>query len=333
LPRNCGVKFLHCAATVISLDQSRRGVRSLRKMYPEQECFKLYLLEAGFFIKNMKKELIKKIIFVSLILPLVFWQVSWAQEAPLQILIADEGNVVLDKNVPLPEEGMLTVTDTQSSSQDINSRSVLAVLYALDEIDDTFAISDLVYYPSFSAFYLKCITLSGEEKCNYWLYKVNDDAPSMGMDSFILSGGEKVEIYFDSSFFGELEEDPEPEVVEDPLEEEEGSTGGGSGGRKRRKAPEPAPEEEVAQPVAPAVLAATTVTPVTPPEPPAAQKVAKVEPAIKKVAEIPESKPLQIELSATPLESESFPKTPIILAGLLAFLVLIFLGRRFLMKN
>ncbi|OGI91838.1 hypothetical protein A2933_01500 [Candidatus Nomurabacteria bacterium RIFCSPLOWO2_01_FULL_46_18] len=278
----------------------------------------------------MKKELIKKIIFVSLILSVVFWQVSWAQEAPLQVLIADEGNVVLDKNVHLPEEGMLSVTDTQGNSQDINAKSVLAVLYALDEIDDTFTISDLVYYPSFSAFYLKCIVLSGEEKCNYWLYKVNDDAPSVGMDSFILSGGEKVEIYFDSGFFGGGEEDPEPEVVEDPPEEEEGSTGGGSGSRKRRKTPEPAPEEEVAQPVAALVPAVTTTTP---PEPPAAQKIAKAEPAIEKVAEIPVSEPAPIELSAIATESGNSPKIPIIFAGLLAFLVLIFLGRRFLKNN
>ncbi len=181
----------------------------------------------------MKKENIKKIVLISLVLFFVLGQGVWAEEnippeeelsteesapepevaPPLligSIIITDGDQTVNANGVPLPEEGTVAISDTGGDTRDVNARSVLALLYGLDQNDDGFQITQLVYYSSFGAFYLKCISLEGEEKCDNWLYKVDGETPSVGMDNFILSGGENVEVYFGSFF----EEPREP--TEDP---------------------------------------------------------------------------------------------------------------------
>ncbi|MEK7569548.1 MAG: DUF4430 domain-containing protein [Patescibacteria group bacterium] len=294
----------------------------------------------------------KKIIFASIIL-LTFGRIAWAEEEilppPPEEAVVEEalpepipepevvpevefsiqdGDFALEKSLHLPEEGNVSI-----EGHDVDARSVLAVLYAWDEESSDFEISELIYYPSFSAFYVKCITLE-EEKCDYWMYKVNSEAPSVGMDSFILEAGDQVEIYFDDSFFGEPEEDPPPEVVEGPPEEEEGPriTSSGSRGKSREpEEPKEVPTEEVivAAPAAPPVVPAIV-------PPPVVSKVAKAEPVQEtqeQIATIPVLEPPPIGLSAAPIESGNSPKAPIVLGGIAALLVLIFLGKRFLMKN
>jgi len=111
-------------------------------------------------------------------------------------VIRDGDNVIFTGNVALPSEGVVSILDSSGVMHDVNSRSLLAILKSIDEANDSFSISNLMYYNSFSSFYLKCITSVGVEKCDNWQYVVGGLTPSTGMDSTILSGGETIGIYF-----------------------------------------------------------------------------------------------------------------------------------------
>lgn len=297
----------------------------------------------------MKKKNNKKIIFVSIIL-VFLGQVVLAEEEilppPPDEIVTEEpppepipepevvpevefsikdGEFVLEESVPFPEEGNVSI-----EGHDVNARSVLAVLYALDGESSAFEISELIYYSSFSAFYVKCITLQ-EEKCDYWMYKVNGESPSVGMDSFILSAADQVEIYFDSSFFGSADEEEKEKEGSPPEEEQRQTSGGGSSRRKTKVEPK---EESVLPEVSVETVPVAETVP-TPPviQPVAAPKVAKVEEVSKAEEKIPEPMPPAPVLTAAVAESDSSTNIPLVIGGALVALVLIFLGRRFLIKN
>src|SRR3989344_8033707 len=96
------------------------------------------------------------------------------------ITLNDGDNTLSIEDFPLPDEGLMNIKDSSEEAHDVNARSVLAVLYILDGERSDFQISEMIYYSSFNAFYLKCITLL-EEKCDNWLYKVDGESPSVGM--------------------------------------------------------------------------------------------------------------------------------------------------------
>jgi hypothetical protein len=152
----------------------------------------------------------------------------------VHLSIKDRENKAEVSDFPLPDEGMVAIQDSSGGTHDIDARSVLAVLHSWDQASPDFEMGKLIYYSSFNALYLRCISLQGEEKCDNWLYKVDGKSPSVGMDSFILDGGENIEIYF-SSFWGKPDPEPEEVVEEEPSPEQEvfRSSGGG-----RRTKPE-----------------------------------------------------------------------------------------------
>jgi Prenyltransferase and squalene oxidase repeat len=117
------------------------------------------------------------------------------------ILIRDGSNVVYSGSINLPEAGTVSILDKNNVSHDVNTRSVLGVLYALDQLSDSFSVSNLQYYDSFGAFYLKCITPNNSsEDCDNWQYAVNGLTPSSSIDTTVLSGGENIGIYFGSPY-------------------------------------------------------------------------------------------------------------------------------------
>lgn len=118
-------------------------------------------------------------------------------EEEIKLTIKNNGDVVFYRNVPLPGEGMLDINDSGGNPHTVNARSVLFIINEADIASSDFNISNLIYYPSFGAFYLKCITIYvGTELCDNWQYKINNDYPSVGMDQTILSGGENIILYF-----------------------------------------------------------------------------------------------------------------------------------------
>lgn len=123
-----------------------------------------------------------------------------ADDVPVEIpqesvFIRNGDNIIFNGAVPLPDAGTIPLVDSAGTSHDVNTRSVLGLLASLDAESDAFSISNLQYYSSFSSLYLKCIT-TDSAYCDNWQYIVDGNSPATGMDSTILSGGERVGIYF-----------------------------------------------------------------------------------------------------------------------------------------
>lgn len=81
-------------------------------------------------------------------------------------------------------------------SMSIDQKSVLSVIQKADELDDDWNITELVYYPSFNALYLKCVEYLSTPYCDGWNYKVNEIDSWDSVEQKILSKGDKVQLYF-----------------------------------------------------------------------------------------------------------------------------------------
>jgi len=97
-------------------------------------------------------------------------------------------------NLDVKNNGELIYSGTIPLSPTPSEDNVLSVIKQADTLSPDFNISNIVHY-SFGD-YLKCITVSGTELCDNWLYKVNGNDPAEGMGSYILSGGENILLYF-----------------------------------------------------------------------------------------------------------------------------------------
>ncbi|MCX6753194.1 MAG: terpene cyclase/mutase family protein [Candidatus Nomurabacteria bacterium] len=115
------------------------------------------------------------------------------------ILIRNGDTVIFQGSVDLPTAGNIDIMDNASTTHSVNTDSVLGVLYSLDQNNDSFSISNLQYYDSFGAFYLKCIT-SVSESCDNWQYVVGGTTPWQSIDQTILTGGESIGIYFGTPY-------------------------------------------------------------------------------------------------------------------------------------
>ncbi len=200
-------------------------------------------------MKTIKKEFYFQIAITLIALSLFIPSLTFAQEEPVplpedpasvenpppvdvevqnnfvNIQISDGENKLDFPNTALSEEESINILDSSGESHSVSVKSVLSALYLLDQKEDNFSITDLIYYPSFSALYLRCILFQGEEKCDNWVYEVNGESPSVGMDNFILKDGDTVRVYF-SSFLGDsggaIDEEPTPP----PQQKKRSSTGG-----------------------------------------------------------------------------------------------------------
>jgi hypothetical protein len=114
------------------------------------------------------------------------------------ILIRNGETVVYSGLIDLPTDGTINVPDQAGVLHAVSTRSVLGILYALDETDDNFSLSNIEFYSSFNSLYLKCITIQSDTLCDNWQYTVNNTTPSAGIDSTLLSGGESIGLYFGS---------------------------------------------------------------------------------------------------------------------------------------
>ncbi len=80
----------------------------------------------------------------------------------------------------------------------LNANNVFSALVLADQQSEAFTISDAQYNADYNSFYLACITIASpaQNACYNWNYVVNNIYPSMGMDSYNLTGGETIYIYF-----------------------------------------------------------------------------------------------------------------------------------------
>jgi len=171
-----------------------------------------------------------KIINKFLILIFLFagvWSVARADTLEINMTVQDDNGIIFSGSVAMESGGTVEINDTGGSPHAIASDSVLAVLSTADAISESFNISNLTYYDSFGAFYLKCIESGGAEQCDGWQFKVNGSYANNGMDQEILSGGEEVEVFFGSDDTEEAtsideevvepEPEPEPEPESKPI--------------------------------------------------------------------------------------------------------------------
>jgi hypothetical protein len=250
-----------------------------------------------------------RVVFVSV---LVFgFQFSLA-EGGVNLVVKNNGVEVGAFDLALPGAGVSSISDSEGAPHDVDARSVLKLLNDADQSSSDFNISSLIYYPSFSAFYLKCMEVSGEDLCDDWQYNIDGDSPGVGMGDSILSGGESVVVFFGSEDAPEEdvppepEPEPEPEPVPEP--EEAPRSHGSSGSRVSGSMPVVSKEIESKTP-APVLAELPKVEPVV--------EVPKIEPVVsavkknvpvKKIAKIP--KPA-IQNTATVLNAIEQSETPV----------------------
>lgn len=90
-------------------------------------------------------------------------------------------------------------TTDATSTHTVSSRSLLALVSMLDTEHDEFSINALLYYDSFGAFYLKCVTIpsaTSVPECDNWTYTVNGTSPLEGIDSYALKNGDSAYLFF-----------------------------------------------------------------------------------------------------------------------------------------
>lgn len=112
-------------------------------------------------------------------------------------IIRHDDTIIWQGVVSLPSSGTVLINDASGLAHTVNAQSVLAVLYAIDQSSDAFAITNLQYYDSFGSFYLKCILPAGKvELCDNWQYAVDHSTSMQSIDANILVGEQSVGIFF-----------------------------------------------------------------------------------------------------------------------------------------
>lgn len=117
---------------------------------------------------------------------------------------ANKTSIVLNRAFTLPGVGNISLVDDGGANRTINAQSVLAVLSDIQNITNSYQITDLKYYPSFSppSLYLRCmaVSVSNNPACENWQYWINGITDAEygpdGMDQHLLNGGEVIYIYF-----------------------------------------------------------------------------------------------------------------------------------------
>lgn len=151
----------------------------------------------------MKKKLFS---FLFTLILLLVSNFALADEVGVSLTVKNDGDIVYSGTIPL----------SPTPSED----NVLSVIKQADALSPDFNISNIVHY-SFGD-YLKCIMISETELCDNWLYKVNEDSPMVGMDSYTLLGGENIVLYFGDENKAPAPV-PEPEPETPPVHRSSGS--------------------------------------------------------------------------------------------------------------
>lgn len=121
-------------------------------------------------------------------------------ERPTVTFIIRNGSSELHNgSLPLPAAGMVSITDANNTTHDIDARSVLGILKEIDDASEAFSISNLQDFGF--GLYVKCILPNdGVDLCDNWQYAIGNISPFSSIDATTLSGGETVGIYFGTPY-------------------------------------------------------------------------------------------------------------------------------------
>lgn len=121
-------------------------------------------------------------------------------EDSVRLLIRNGAHILFEGEVVLSELETIDVADLEGDIHTIPSNSVLGALLQVDESVQSFDVTKLKYYDSFSAFYLTCIQVDADELCENWQYVVNNTSPWTGIDQTTVSPGDSIGIYFGNPY-------------------------------------------------------------------------------------------------------------------------------------
>lgn len=108
-----------------------------------------------------------------------------------------DDSLIYEGSIEVVANSSIDIEDSAHIVHAIASDTVLALLKSVDDISDTFALSDVAFYPSFNAFLINCIQIGVDDnKCYNWQFAVNGEYPFVGMDAYTLSDGDDVYVYF-----------------------------------------------------------------------------------------------------------------------------------------
>ena len=141
-----------------------------------------------------------KTFLISAIIFLAVVKIAYADPIGVDLTIRDGASLIFSGVVSLEPAGLIDINDSDGTPHSTNADSVLAVLNDADILSPDFSVSTLTFYNLLDAFYLKCLTAAGSEKCDNWQYAVNGSYPPVGMDKYVLGGGENVYIFFGSEY-------------------------------------------------------------------------------------------------------------------------------------
>lgn len=108
--------------------------------------------------------------------------------------VRNGSQILYEGSVALSDSPM-SIVDNQGITRSIPGKSALAALATVDNLSTSFNITDLVYYPSFSSFYVNCLQ-AGSVFCGQWQYMVNDVSPFVGIDQKTMSSGDDLYLFF-----------------------------------------------------------------------------------------------------------------------------------------
>ncbi|MBU2542626.1 terpene cyclase/mutase family protein [Patescibacteria group bacterium] len=110
--------------------------------------------------------------------------------------IANQIEFEYTKNKGYVDVGVFSTTSTEKTVLNL-------VLQAITGVENLDVSSDqLIYYADWSppSYYLKCITIDSEARCDNWQYTVNGQYPSVGMDTYEIDDTLNNQIYL---YFGD----------------------------------------------------------------------------------------------------------------------------------
>jgi len=123
-----------------------------------------------------------------------------ASTPSVDVLIRNGADVLYEGEVSFEEGETVEVVDTDGDSHDVPSNSALAVLLRADLENKSFEVTDIQYYASYNALYLKCIKIGVQKYCDNWQYVINNMGPWTSIDASPVSVGDSVGFYFGTPY-------------------------------------------------------------------------------------------------------------------------------------
>lgn len=116
----------------------------------------------------------------------------------VQLNIRSGDTILYSKTLSFEADDSVIIADDAGAEATVPNASFLGFLYGVDTKTDAFEISSFTYFSLYDSLLLNCIDSPSlnEPACHNWKYAVNGSLPGVGMDSYTLTGGEQIYLFF-----------------------------------------------------------------------------------------------------------------------------------------